>query len=450
MAENPFFKGPRRRRARPSIEEALLGEDERRHARLRRTAFALGAAAFVLAFFHRLAPGAIAADLRDAYGASGTALGFVAALYFYPYAAMQLPSGVLADTIGPRKLFTIGSVVAGAGSILFGVAPGVATLLLGRALVGFGVAVAFISVLKVIASWFREREFGTYTGLLMFIGNLGGMLAAWPLAWLTQQVSWRHVFVAAGAVSLGLAAAIWRWVRDDPRAAGLRGAHVPEGGSAPDTAAATADRPHWREGISKVARNRWTWVCFAAQCGVVASFLSFSGLWAIPYLSQGLGMSRDLATTHATLMILGFALGALVAGTASDRMGRRVPLMRSMLTVYAACWLPWVAGWSLPSALSLAVFFLLGLGMGGISLTWACSKELNPPALAGTATSLVNTAGFLGTALLQPLVGWVLDRSGGDYRQAVIVLGAVALAGVAAVYRIPETRCRNVYADFAR
>ena len=76
-------------------------------------AFSLGATAFVLAFFHRVAPGAIAADLRSGVRFDATVLGFIAALYFYPYAAMQLPSACLPISIGPRRLFTAGSVVAG-------------------------------------------------------------------------------------------------------------------------------------------------------------------------------------------------------------------------------------------------------------------------------------------------------------------------------------------------
>jgi MFS family permease len=151
--------------------------DSARYRRLRRIAYALGTAAFLLAFFHRLAPGAIAADLRATFGASATALGFIAAFYFYPYAAMQLPCGVLADSIGPRRLFTAGCVAAGVGSVLFALAPNIAWLLVGRALVGFGVAVAFVSVLKLIASWYREREFATWVGVLMLIGNVGGILA---------------------------------------------------------------------------------------------------------------------------------------------------------------------------------------------------------------------------------------------------------------------------------
>ena len=181
--------------------------------------------AFVLAFFHRIAPGAIAADLRESFGASATMLGFIAAFYFYPYAAMQLPSGLLADSIGPRRLFTAGSLVAGLGSLVFAYAPDVAWLLAGRALVGLGVAVAFVSVLKLIASWFSEREFGTWVGVLQMLGNLGGVLGAWPLAAAMEYVSWRSVFAATGIFSILLAAGIWFGVRDSPRDAGLEPVH---------------------------------------------------------------------------------------------------------------------------------------------------------------------------------------------------------------------------------
>ncbi len=420
-----------------------------RYRRLRRLAYALGTAAFILAFFHRVAPGAIAADLRSAFDASSTSLGFIAAFYFYPYAAMQLPSGVLADSVGPRRLFTAGSLVAGAGSLLFAYAPSVGWLLAGRALVGLGVAVAFISVLKLIASWYSEREFGTWVGVLMLFGNLGALLAAYPLAWVTQYVSWRAVFALAGGASLVTAACIWLWVRDDPRDAGLPSVHAPDRQPA-------AGRAHtgWWDGLARVAANRDTWPGFFMHLGIVGSYLTFSGLWAVPYMTDALGHSRTSATLHVTAMILGFAFTSFAVGALSDRMGRRLPLLRALSLVYLLSWLPWVMGWQLPLAASLAAFTLMGMGIAGASLAWALAKELNPPALSGTATSLVNTGGFLGTALFQPLVGWVLDRMGAaapleGYRSAAAVLAAIALCGVVAAFFLRETGCRNVYAERA-
>jgi sugar phosphate permease len=421
--------------------------DDARYRRLRRLAYALGTAAFLLAFFHRLAPGAIVAELRTAFDASATALGFIAAFYFYPYAAMQLPSGVLADSIGPRRLFTAGSLVAGLGSLLFALAPDIGWLLAGRALVGLGVAVAFVSVLKLIASWYSDREFATWVGVLMLLGNVGGILATVPLAWVVQQVSWRNVFLVAGGISLVLALATWLWVRDDPREAGLPSIRAIEGGKE-----APATHAGWWDGVARVARNRDTWPGFFMHLGMIGSYLTFAGLWAVPYLTDGLGLTRASATLHVTLMILGLAFGSFAVGTLSDRMGRRLPLLRALSLLYLLAWLPWIAGWRLPLEATLAAALLMGIGISGASLAWALAKELNPPALAGTATSVVNTAGFLGTALFQPMVGWVLDRAGAGatldgYRIAAALLGAIALFGVVAAFRIRETRCRNVYVE---
>ena len=416
---------------------------------MRRLAYALGASAFVLSFFHRVAPGAIAADLRSTFNTSATTLGFIAAFYFYPYTAMQLPSGVLADSIGPRRLFTAGSVVAGAGSLMFAFAPDVAWLLAGRALVGLGVSVAFISVLKLIASWYTEREFATWVGVLQLIGNLGGTLGAYPLAWLVQRVSWREVFAGAGVLSLIIAACIWVWVRDTPREAGLR---LPGDASAEGVAPA---RGAWSVGLARVAANGQTWLAFIALFGLVGSYLTFSGLWAVPYLTDARGMGRADATLHVTVMILGFAFGAPVAGMLSDRIGRRLPPLRMLSILYLACWLPWVMGWSMPNWASMAVFALMGIGISGVVTCWALAKEHNPPALSGTATSLVNGGGFLSVALLQPAIGWVIDHSAGvpapdAYRGAAALLAAVTLAGVLAAFGLRETRCRNVYTELRK
>ncbi|MBI2959583.1 MAG: MFS transporter [Betaproteobacteria bacterium] len=416
--------------------------------RLRWTAYVLGAAAFVLAFFHRLAPAAIAGELQGAFATSGTTLGVLAAAYFYVYFAMQVPSGVLADTWGPRRLFTAGSLVAGAGSIIFGLGETLQVAIAGRLLVGLGVSVAFISVLKLNAAWFSERQFATATGLLMFIGNMGGLMSAAPLAWIVGFTSWRNVFVASGALSLALAALIWFLLRDNPRQLGLPSMNELEG--RPDAPPQTS---HWLQGLGVVLRNRQTWPGFFMNLGLVGSFLTFAGLWAVPYLREVHGMERALATYHTSAMVLGFAAGSLAVGALSDRMGRRVPLLRALGGLYAACWLPLLAGWPLPLGASLGLFTLMGIAIAGATLSWSCAKEVNPPELSGTATSVVNTGGFLGPAIYQPLVGWVLDLSSGasahsalDWQLALGAMSFFTFGGFACAFLIRETHCRNIYA----
>jgi sugar phosphate permease len=308
--------------------------------------------------------------------------------------------------------------------------------------VGLGVAVAFVSVLKLIASWYRESEFATWVGVLMLLGNLGGMLGAYPLAWLAQSVSWRLVFAAAGVMSLLVGLAIWLWVRDSPADAGL---------AAPRAEEHARTRAGGWQGLRQVAANPQTWPAFLMHIGLIGSYLTFAGLWAVPYLTDGLGLTRTSATLHVTAMIVAFAFASLAVGAASDRMRRRVPLLRGCSVLYLLSWAPWVMGWRLPTAGSVLVFALMGIGIAGASLAWALAKELNPPALAGTATSVVNTGGFLGAALFQPLVGWVLDRGGSyaleDYRRAALLLGLIALAGTVSAFLVRETNGRNVYAE---
>jgi len=399
--------------------------------RLRWTAFGLVSAAYVLSFFHRIAPAAIAGELRRAFDASGVALGALAATYFAVYTVMQVPTGVLVDALGPRRIVALGGVVAGAGSIAFGLAPSLAIAAAGRALVGLGVSVTFIALLKLVAAWFHDRQFATVSGLVLFMGNLGAVSSAAPLAWAVTLTSWRNVFVLVGASSLAGGVLTWLFVRDHPGEAALPSMRELDGKA--------AHPPHagrWWEGLSVVVRNPATWPGFFVNLGAAGAYLAFAGLWAVPYLVEAHGMTLAEATWHTTTMLVAFALSSLVTGWLSDRLGRRKPLMLGLGLVHVLCWAPWVAAAALPRAATLALFALMGASATGFTLSWAAVKEVNPPALSGTAMAVVNTGVFLGPTIYQPLVGWVLDRAG--FRAAIAVLAAVSAAGLASALFVRE------------
>ncbi len=150
--------------------------------RVRRVVFGIVLASFVLSFFHRTAPAAIADELTRAFSISGAVLGMLAATYFFVYTLLQIPVGVLADTLGPRRLLASGSLVAGTGSLTFALASTWEVAAVGRTLVGVGVSMAFIAILKVSAVWFPANRFATLNGVTMFAGNLGAVIAGAPLA----------------------------------------------------------------------------------------------------------------------------------------------------------------------------------------------------------------------------------------------------------------------------
>jgi predicted MFS family arabinose efflux permease len=400
-------------------------------AAARRVVFGLALASFVLSFVHRTAPAALAGELTSAFAISGAVLGTLAATYFYVYTALQVPVGVLADTLGPRRILTGGSLIAAVGSLLFAMAPAWEVAAIGRTLVGIGVAVAFIATLKLAAVWFPPERFATLAGITMFAGNLGAVVAGAPLAWLITIVSWRTVFVALAVLSALLALATWLRVRDRPQELGLPAVNPP-------TPAATA--VGWRTALARVLANPATWPPFIVNAGVGGSFLAFAGLWGVPYLQQVHGMSRVLAAQHTSLLLLGVAFGSVAIGMLSDRLGSRRGLMRIAVLAYTLTWLPWLAGVSWPVWATLAWFLLMGLLIPGFTLSWTIVKEANPPAVSGIATAVVNTGIFLGAGILQPLVGWVLDRSGApasnaSWNAALLVLaGASALALIATAF----------------
>lgn len=423
------------------------------HARMRRlrwTSYTLVVLGYMLAFFHRMAPAAIAGDLQQSFQASGAALGALAAAYFYTYTVMQIPIGVMADTLGVRKIVAIGALVAGLGSLLFGLADTLAAASMGRVLVGLGVSAMFISLMKLNSVWFHDRHFGTVGGMSILLGNLGSVLAAAPLVWAVTLTSWRNVFVAVGLFSLLLGVLVWFLVHSHPGEAGLPTMRELEGKESHPR-----HHGHWYDGLLKVMRNRATWPGFWPNLGIGGSLFAFAGLWAIPYLRDVHGMSRAVAANHTTLLLFSFAVGAMLSGMLSDRIGKRMPVILGGIALYVLCWLPFVFAWHLPPGLSYPLFAMMGLGASGFTLTWSSVKEVNPPALSGMATSVINTGSFLGAAVLQPLVGWAMDQgwdgkllagarvySEQNYQIGLGIMLAFAVVGLLGALAIRETNCR--------
>ncbi len=413
------------------------------HAR-RWVVLAVVAAAYVLSFFQRFAPAGVAPDLAAAFQTSAASLGVLAATYFYVYTVMQVPTGILVDTLGPRRILLLGGVVGGIGSVVFALAPSLDVALVGRTLVGLGVSVTFIALLKIIALGFEESRFATLVGAGLLVGNLGSVLAGAPLSALAQASGWRSVFVGVGVISLVLGAACWLLVRDP----------APAGGSG----RRRFDRTVVLGSLMTVLRNRDTWPAALVLTGVCGSFFTFGGLWATPYLMQVHGLSRAEASTHLSVYFASFALGAFFIGSLSDRLGKRKPVTLVTTHLHGLIWFVWLANVPLPAWASYGLFAVMGLTTASFTLIWACAKEVNPPLLSGMSTAVANMGGFLAAAILQPLVGVVMDLhwqgmvsnglrvySPDDFRWGLTLVAVSAWLGAACAWRIRETGCRNIW-----
>ena len=284
-----------------SAQESSRTENRLKFEIARWSIFGLFILAYVLVYFHRMAPGMLRDDLMAAFGITGAALGSLAATYFMVYAAMQIPSGVIADKLGTRLSMVAGNVLAGLGSIVFGLAPTFAVAWCGRLLVGLGVSVIFVSIMKSNAEWFSPRHYGFMSGLTLLLGNLGSILAAGPLAVVLDHMTFRTVFVGLGVLAISLGIAGFFIVRSRPQDLGFEPV-------APQAEIGKASG-NWLGELGRVIIQPSLWPGFVVQFGMIGSLYSFMGLWATPYLMDVAGLERHLAARHLTAMLAAFAVG---------------------------------------------------------------------------------------------------------------------------------------------
>jgi MFS family permease len=406
----------------------------------------VGALLYLFAFYQRVAPAVMTDQLMAEFAIGGAALGNLSAFYFYAYVAMQIPTGVMADRWGPRRVLATGAGVAALGSLLFAFAPDFGWAGVGRLLVGASVAVAFVSTLKLASHWFPPQQYALASGMALFFGVIGGVMAGVPLRLLVENFGWRGVMGSAGAFAALLCVAAWVLVRDDPAERGYashhQGSHLAHHGSI-------------LAGLADTLSYRNIWLLMLAPIGFSGAVLTFAGLWGVPWLKQVHGLNPKSAAAVTSVLLVAWALGGPLLGSWSQHLGRRKPL-------YLASGIVALAGWAgviyLEPHLWLMVVLLAitGFASGNIIIGFAWAKESLPLRLMGTASGVVNMGPLLGGVFLQPGVGWMLDRGwqgsmdGGArlYDAATwqngfgLMFAAVAVALILLPF-VRETHCRQ-------
>jgi len=367
--------------------------------------WSLASVFYVIGFFHRLAPAVMTRELMRDFDISAAALGNLSGFYFYSYWLMQIPTGILADSWGPRRLLTFGALGSAAGAIFFALSPGMAWACLGRLLIGGCVSVAYVVTLKLAVNWFPVRYFSMISGLGLLAGVAGAVAAGVPLRLLVDGFGWRPVMLAAAGVTGLLAAVTWVLVRDDPGERGYRSYALRDA-----KITAPAARVGAWAGIGQVFGYANTWLLFFIPASLVGSVLTFCGLWGVPYLTTHYGLTTARAASLTSLLMICWALASPVFGWLSDRLGRRKPLMILGQVLAGIGWalILWVPGHS-PTMLA-ALTAATGVCSASFIICWSLAKESVPTRLSGTISGVINMGIMLGATVLQPAVGWMLDN----------------------------------------
>lgn len=407
--------------------------------------FCLLAFGYLLVYFHRLCPAVVALDMQADLQTSGALLGFLAAAYFYPYALMQLPSGLLSDSWGPRKTITVFFALAGVASIFLGLVESLGLAILARILVGLGVAMLFVPTMKVMTSWFKTEEFARMTGILMAVGGLGAYTASRPLAWLSDMMGWRGSFMAIGAVTLVVAAAIWFLVRNTPEERGLAAVNQPVQHNPGKTNTIGLAR-----GMKMVLTSRPFWFLATWFFFSFSIFFSFGGLWGGPYLMHVYGLSKAEAGNILGMLALAMIVGSPFFSWLSDsvfRSRKKVIVLASIITLGLSIPLAFFPDAMNRPALYLLCFLLGLFNSAVVVVAFTATKELFPVEIAGTSVGLANFFPFLGGAVAPPILGAILEvqekttagYSADAYSKAFLLYVLFALIALGASCFVTET-----------
>lgn len=400
----------------------------------------LAALFYVYDYFIQVSPAVITDQLMQDFSIGAAGLSFLGACFFYAYAVMQIPAGLLLDRFGPRRLLSVAILTSGLGVLLFGSTSNFALAGFGRFMVGFGSAFSFISTLFLASRWFPHRYFTLIAGLVQFAGCIGSIAGEAPLATFINQYGWRESMLLAGLTTTVLAVLYWFVIRDQPHAAKVQ------------TQSTSLNEWQRLRSVLKMPQVWWIGWC-GFFCWVPVA--TIGALWGVPYLMKVYGWTNTQAAGFCSLFWIALGVSSPLMGWYSEQIGsRKIPfyicftagLIGAALIFFAAELPAWLIGFAL---------VLLGTCAAVQSLTFGVAKDILPTNIFGTAAGFLNMMAIIAGGISQQIVGlllhftWNQQMQNGvplytinNYRIGIVVLPITALIGLwITVRKLGETNC---------
>ena len=344
---------------------------------------------YYIAYLFRTINAVMAAPLATELGLGADDLGLLTSVYFLTFAAAQIPIGILLDRYGPRRVQSVLLVIAAVGSTLFAVSDHFLMLLVGRALIGLGVASAMTAGLKALVLWFPGDRVPLLNGLMVMLGALGAVTATLPADLLLDWIGWRKLFGLFAGLTAASALLIYLI--------------VPEATPAATGAVAV--------GLRKIYADPRFWRLAPLSASCIGTAWALQGLWAAQWLKDVEGLDRAGVVFHLFAMAVALSLGAILLGVVADRLRRRGVGPEILLGLVAALFIATqfalILRLPLPSYLQWTVVAAVG---AATVLSFAILAEYFPKQLAGRANGALNLFHIATAFAVQYTTGVVLQH----------------------------------------
>lgn len=352
-------------------------------------------------------PSVMIPELMNHYGIEIAAIGTLTASFFYTYIAMQVPSGILIDVFGPKKILKISFITCTLSVFWFAFSHYYWEGQYSRMLMGLGTAPAVVATLCLASRWFKPELFLLLITLTEFLVLGGGVLGAGGVAKCVVFLGWRETLITIGITGLILTLLSFFIIQDHP----LKPHNPMHRISFKDSIKTTFYY------LKKIISIKQVWISGLYAGLVFGIFPAFAGLWAVPYLMKRFQLTVDVAALFASTLFLGACFGNIVLGSLSLYITKKKPLMivgsaTSLLLLLFAFYGPTL---SLPGLFVL--YLLIGLFSSTYSFSFSLIGAYIPSEAKGLSMGLANMFCLtLGAPLFQPLIGklltWHKDTSG--------------------------------------
>lgn len=355
---------------------------------------------YLAAVFHRTSLGVASLEASERFHLGPAALGTFTVLQVAVYASMQVPTGLLVDRYGARRVLTASALLMGLGQLLFAFATSYPLGLLARGVLGVGDAMTFVSVLRLVAAHFPARRYAVFASFTGSLGALGNLASTVPLSLLLASAGWTTTFAIAGAATALYSVVLILRVRDNPI------------GVMPEPVDRTESLRTVLTQVSHAWRTPGTRLGFWVHFSTMFAPAMLGLLWGFPYLVEAQGLSEPTAGLVLSLLVVGAIVAGPAVGTVISRHPEwRTPMVVSYVTTALGVWtvlLGWPGGHA-PLWLLVAAFAFLSLGGPVSAIAFALARDYNPMHRVGTATGVVNVGGFVAITVTALAVGLLLD-----------------------------------------
>jgi sugar phosphate permease len=355
--------------------------------------------AYIVAVLQRTSLGVAGVDAAQRFEVSASVLSSLTVIQLIVYACLQIPVGVVLDRVGPKALIATGALLMMLGQVTLAFAPSIGIAIGGRILLGAGDAMTFISVIRLLASWFNGRMLPQVSQWTGNVGALGQVLSALPFSFALHYFGWVPAFVGAAALS-ALALVVVLLFLSNGREPGAHPAHV---------ASWRGAIRQLRESLGRPGTQLGFWSHFVSQ----SSGTVFSLLWGFPFMAGALGYSQSLASEMLALLVVAGVVSGPVLGLLTAKFPlRRSNLVLGIVSSMAVVWtvlLLWPG--RPPFWLVVVLVVTLGVGGPGSLIGFDFARSFNPLRSLGSANGVVNVGGFLASFVMMFLIGVVLDLS---------------------------------------